>query len=550
VIFLNAPARSPGWRRGDNAPLLAAAGRRGLSYALRLAPTLVLCLVAGTPSGAIPDRESSLVQMESPLVRVCLVRYSGATSLRLTSSAPARMLAPDGREADTGSGPWIVTAGRGGITVRTQDGRGLSTGARQWEGDAPAQTAPRPGRGGAAAEWRLQSDDLYTTLGISSAGRPRHYRGGLILRAEGAGLMVINELSIESYLRGVVPCEIGGDAPLEAMKAQAVAARTYAFRSRGKWSAQGYDVRDNTDSQSYGGADSERPRSDQAVRETQSMVLTVDGAPIWAVYSTDCGGVSAPGATPDECPRSFADEEYHQRGAPARNHTWTLTMTPERLAARLAANRSACGPGQLADIQILETDCSGRVRKLRLTWKLPAPASSRPAVPGAGGEADPSAPSIDPGQAGQAGIGDSGAKAGAGQAGAGQVGGTDRSVAPEPPQAGATVTREIAGNTLRMLIGVDTLLSTLFTVKHEPGGAFVFEGRGWGHGRGMCQRGAIAMAAAEGADFKTILTRYYGGATLSTVVYQEEEQEAGGPARQGSAGSGYVSAGTGGPQIK
>jgi stage II sporulation protein D len=411
-------------------------------------------------------------------------------------------MAPDGREAESGAGPWTVTAGRSGIEVKAMDGHTFE---------------PMPG------DWRLQTDYPDTTLAIAAAGRPHRYRGSLILHVEASRLTVVNEISIESYLRGVVPCEIGADAPLEAMKAQAVAARTYAFRSRGKWNNLGYDLRDNTDSQSYGGADSERPRSDEAVRDTQNVVLTVDGAPIWAVYSADCGGVSAPGATPDECPRSYVDEESHLHGGPAHNHTWVLRLTPERLAAKLAANRAACGPGQLAGIQILEADVSGRVRKLRLTWQRSAP--SVPHSTGSdqtGSEADPATPSSGAGQDPAGGSGPNGQDP------------TTNPVEPATQSPGAdrlpaatAVTRDIAGNTLRTLMGVDTLLSTLFTVKHNPDGTFEFDGRGWGHGRGMCQRGAIAMAAVEGVDFKTILTRYYGGATLSTVVYREAEEEAG-----------------------
>ena len=82
---------------------------------------------------------------------------------------------------------------------------------------------------------------------------------------------------------------------------------------------------------------------------------------------------------------------------------------------------------------------------------------------------------------------------------------------PLPPP----VVRQINANTLRMLLGVDTLRSTLFTVRHDASGAFVFEGRGWGHGRGMCRVGAMALAAPPyNEDFRTILLHYYAGATL------------------------------------
>jgi hypothetical protein len=73
---------------------------------------------------------------------------------------------------------------------------------------------------------------------------------------------------------------------------------------------------------------------------------------------------------------------------------------------------------------------------------------------------------------------------------------------------------EIAGNTLRTLLGLDTLRSTLFTVRRTEDGSFLIEGRGWGHGRGLCQAGAKALAAPPiGYDYRAILLHYYAGAS-------------------------------------
>jgi len=119
------------------------------------------------------------------------------------------------------------------------------------------------------------------------------YRGALEVRVDRTGrLRVINELPMEEYLLGVVPNEMGpGVYPeLEALKAQAVAARTYIISNLGQFSENGYDVCDSAQCQVYKGAGTEHPLSNQAVEETRGLVLMWDGKPINALYTSTCGG--------------------------------------------------------------------------------------------------------------------------------------------------------------------------------------------------------------------------------------------------------------------
>jgi stage II sporulation protein D len=121
----------------------------------------------------------------------------------------------------------------------------------------------------------------------------RRYRGRILLYINDRGTInVINEVPLEEYLRGVVPRELGPRAfnQLEALKAQAVAARTYAIRTRGEFAAEGYDLCATPRCQVYGGVEDEDPLSDQAVRETAGEVLVHDGEVIDALYSSTCGG--------------------------------------------------------------------------------------------------------------------------------------------------------------------------------------------------------------------------------------------------------------------
>ena len=122
-------------------------------------------------------------------------------------------------------------------------------------------------------------------------GRP--YRGYLELALNASrALTVTNVVNLEEYLRGVVPAELSPDAfpEKEALKAQAIAARTYAEKRRGQFESEGYDLCATPACQVYRGVAAERPLSDAAVAETAGEVLTYDGKPVDALYTSTCGG--------------------------------------------------------------------------------------------------------------------------------------------------------------------------------------------------------------------------------------------------------------------
>ncbi len=125
---------------------------------------------------------------------------------------------------------------------------------------------------------------------LSFNGRP--YRGLFILRAVPTGVVLINVLNLEDYLKGVIPGEMSPDrySEPEALKAQAVAARTYALKNLGKFRALGYDLVDTPRSQVYGGLRAEHPLGNRAVEETRGQVLKQGGRLINALYTSTCGG--------------------------------------------------------------------------------------------------------------------------------------------------------------------------------------------------------------------------------------------------------------------
>ncbi|HKR61425.1 MAG TPA: SpoIID/LytB domain-containing protein [Pyrinomonadaceae bacterium] len=121
----------------------------------------------------------------------------------------------------------------------------------------------------------------------------RPYRGRIEVFANPRGsLTVVNVLGLEDYVRGVVANELspGGYPALEAQKAQAIAARTYALRNIGQFRAQGFDLLPTIRSQVYRGLSSEHPLSTRAVDETRGLIATYNGEPINALYTSTCGG--------------------------------------------------------------------------------------------------------------------------------------------------------------------------------------------------------------------------------------------------------------------
>ena len=152
----------------------------------------------------------------------------------------------------------------------------LTSGAGAWTADQPIVFQPTSGL-----------LVLVNRSGILNAvGAP--YRGDLTVAHQSSGLCAIDTLPVESYLRGVVPLEMSSGWPIEALKAQAVAARTYAIRSI---SSSGlFDLYSDTRSQAYGGASRERAATDAAVTGTAGVIATYGGQPIAAFYFSTSGG--------------------------------------------------------------------------------------------------------------------------------------------------------------------------------------------------------------------------------------------------------------------
>ena len=116
------------------------------------------------------------------------------------------------------------------------------------------------------------------------------YRGHFKIINDNNSLTVMNDIPLELYLRGVVPSEMPSGWEHEAHKAQAIAARSYAVANMGKRGKYGYDLKDTPEDQAYGGASAETIQTNNAVSETEGIVLVCQGKIVPAYYSASAGG--------------------------------------------------------------------------------------------------------------------------------------------------------------------------------------------------------------------------------------------------------------------
>jgi len=159
----------------------------------------------------------------------------------------------------------------------------------------------------------------------------------------------VNVLSMDSYVMGVVPYEMPASWDPEAVKAQSIAARTYATWSRGQNSRGHYQICDTTSCQVYGGVGGEDSRSNQAVRDTRRQILTYHGKPAFTQFSSSSGGWTSAGGVPYLAAK--ADPYDGWNGNPV--HSWSMTVDAGRF------ERSYPSLGTLRRILVVNRDGNG-----------------------------------------------------------------------------------------------------------------------------------------------------------------------------------------------
>ncbi|GIV20072.1 MAG: hypothetical protein KatS3mg023_1823 [Armatimonadota bacterium] len=274
-------------------------------------------------------------ELFNPEVRVWLTRWQNAP-LRITSDSPWRA---------TGAGKTYSIPASETVTVERND-----TQITLHVGDKSLH----------AEEWTLGGS---APLSLSSAqgNNGRSYRGKLLLRVRKGKLQVVNVLPLEDYLLGVVPLEMPHGFPPEALKAQAIAARSWTVRNHYKHEADNADVCDGTHCQVYGGVTAEKESTTLAVQSTAGLILVRDDAPVDGVYTADCGGQPAPG-NGENAPPPDRDSSGRDYCIANPAHYWSLGFTFLEVwrAAGEKDSMQEMPKGEL-DVQIVQNDASGRV---------------------------------------------------------------------------------------------------------------------------------------------------------------------------------------------
>ena len=229
-------------------------------------------------------------------------------------------------------------------------------------------------RGLAALEARERSSPSCGGL-LSATGAPNVsvggkgvYHGSLEVRASAiSGLNAINAVDLDSYVRGVVPRESPSSWPLEALKAQAVAARSYAIADPVRGS--GYDQYDDTRSQVYGGASAETARSNQAVDATAGQVVTYGGRTAQTFFFSTSGGhtenneFSSLGFGQPAVPYlRGVDDPYEAETGSSYEH-WKRKFTTARMSSAL---RGLGLKGKLRKLVVKQRGASPRIVRAKL----------------------------------------------------------------------------------------------------------------------------------------------------------------------------------------
>lgn len=178
----------------------------------------------------------------------------------------------------------------------------------------------------------LESRSVYFRL----AGR--QYRGVVSIYADGDRLLAVNRIDLEDYLIGLINHEVSSAWSLEAVKAQAVVARTYALFQAGSSRDPRYDLESTVDDQVYGGSQTEDYRSAKAVRETAGEVMVdADGDVVQAFYSSNCGGITELPQNVWGVSTPIKKSVKDPWCASAPNSTWTLAVDAADFGTKLRA---------------------------------------------------------------------------------------------------------------------------------------------------------------------------------------------------------------------
>jgi stage II sporulation protein D len=309
--------RGAGWGHGIG---MSQYGAMGMARAGKSHEDILKHYYTGIELGTLPAGRSVRVLLQSTRS----ASFSGATRA-------------GGRALQPGTTYVVSPRGAGQVDLKSASGRRLATlpAPLQVSGGTPMLRGP-------------------AANGVSN-GR---YRGALEFRPGSGGVTAVNAVSLEDYVQGVVPAESPASWPMEALKAQAVAARTYAITSSVR--GAGFDQYADTRSQVYRGVGHEQATTNAATRATRGQVVTHGGRPVTTYFFSTSGGRTEnienawPGSRPQPHLKSVADP--YDRVSP--RHRWQPTrMTTAQAGARLRG----LVKGSFQNVRVVRRGASPRI---------------------------------------------------------------------------------------------------------------------------------------------------------------------------------------------
>ena len=325
------------------------------------------------------------------------------------------------------------------------------------------------------------------------------YRGGIILLPNSNGtITVINYLMMEHYLYGVLNSEMGYTNSIEALKAQAVAARSFAELSLGKHSEAGFDLCPTTCCQVYRGYSGEYPSILKAVDETKGKMLYHNGAPISAFYFKNSGGYTQNVEDVWSFSRSYL-RAVEDKYCPI--YPWNITLSYDTIQADLEA--AGFRPGTIESVIINERNKTGAVMELKITGSEDTVYLKKDRIRSTLGPTKIKSLMFE--------LTDNGATE---AASSWTISNGSSAIKPDSSIfiiSGDGVVKKIENNGLHAYNGIETIIlgkhsSSGITTGKSP--TVNFSGYGYGHGVGMAQDSAIEMAK-QGFTYDEILEYFY-----------------------------------------
>jgi stage II sporulation protein D len=274
---------------------------------------------------------------------------------------------------------WVTADSDGSLTFKGAAGARVSEGSKSYALPTGSSYAywriSRSGSGyklsyrSSGGSWKTRSTGLGTSTWTASSsagslrlvlpsGSTRGYRGTLSLIKRGSSGRSVNTVSVENYVRAVVPSEMPTSWHPEAVKTQAVAARTYGAFLRERSGSSGYDICDTTSCQVYRGMDNETANGDAAVRATAHVIMAFGGKPAYTQFTSSNGGQITTGDY------SYQIAQKDPYDGLIKDQSWSKTISASRLG-------NAFGVGTAKRVQITKRDgygkWGGRVTTIKIT---------------------------------------------------------------------------------------------------------------------------------------------------------------------------------------